>query len=133
MVEPRLDKSESHVSLDHAPPSPPTKRAKTMMDTGEPDEDEGVGPMGATPQAKALQGLKMAQQGVQMLSLVLPNLAPQLGDFLNQLQQVTVNAVASMSSGGSAAPGIAPMAPPPPPMPMTGAPPAAVPGMAGGM
>jgi hypothetical protein len=99
-----------------------------MMDSG----DGGLGDMGSTPQVKALQGLKLAQQGVQQLALVLPNLAPQLGDFLNQLQQVTVNAVAGMSNG-SGAPGVAPMAPPPPPAVMGNAPPPAVPGMAGGM
>jgi len=129
VVEPRLDKSPDRVSLDSAPPSPPAKRAKTMMDTQ--GDEGGLGEMGGSPQAQALQGLKMAQQGVQQLSLVLPNLGPQLSQFLDQLQQVTVSAVAGMTTGG--APGVAPMAPPPPPAVMGNAPPPAVPGMAGGM
>ena len=93
------------------------KRAKSMLDSADSDEG-GLGSAAGTPQAKALMGLKMVQQGTQQIALVVPGLAQQLGDFLNQLQQVTVNAVANMSQGGpSAVPGIGPMPAPPPPMP----------------
>lgn len=132
-IEPRLDRSGSG-TLDGPPPSPSMKRAKTMLDSGS-DSGGGLGEMASTPQAKALMGLKMVQQGTQQIALVVPGLAQQLGDFLNQLQMVTVSAVANMSQGGpSAVPGMSPMPAPPPPMPQMpppGAAPAPTPGVPG--
>jgi len=121
-IEPRLDRAPTG-KLDSAPPSPPLKRAKSLADLPpKADSDAGtdnglIGPQASSPQVRALSSLQKVQQGVQDLSILMPNLAPQLADFLGQLSTVTAQAVANMAQGGpSAVPGMAPMPAPPPPM-----------------
>lgn len=110
-VSPKHD-GPSGLTLDKAPPHPEPRRALTAaVDEGR--GKGGGGPMAATPQFRALTGLQAVQDGFRQLVSLMPDIAPQLGDLMQQLQPLVVAKVAQMTTGAGPAvpPGI--MAPPP--------------------
>ncbi len=125
-VEPRLDQGPSTGALDKAPPPSvrPPKHKHLMADRMGPDDDEGdgLGALAGMPQIRALRGLKQTEQGLRDLAAVLPDIAPQLSQFFQQLEPLVTQSVASMGQGGpgGAPPGMTAMPPPPPPMPPGG-------------
>ena len=105
--------------LDEAPPQPAnlSTRKRTLVDMAK----GGLGAEAATPQIQALEGIKQTQMGLQKLATLVPDIAPQIAQFLGQLEPLIAQFVAGGSpgpAGVSAAMGGAPM--PPPPMAMGG-------------
>ncbi len=117
--------------LDQAPPQPPGGQKRSLMDTQQgAGSGGGLGADAANPQIVALQGVAMIEQGTQLLSSAIPQLAPALTGFVTQLKQVVPQAMADQISGvdstgaGAAPPGPggAPGGMPPGPPPQGGVP-----------
>jgi hypothetical protein len=93
--------------LDSPPPQPPMQAPKGNL------MESGMGPNGGTPQAIALQGLAMVEQGVRLLGTALPGAAAAAADMLGTLRMGVAQAVSQMGVGA----GPPPVAGGGPPMP----------------
>ena len=97
------------------PPPPPAKegRAASLMDR----QQMGLGAEAGNPQIMMLQGMKMLEQGAQILAQGIPALEQPLGQVIAFVRQAVPQAL----TGGNptqvpaAAPSPGGMAPPPPP------------------
>jgi hypothetical protein len=98
-------------NLDSPPPQPPMKPAQGNL------MESGMGPNGGTPQAMALQGMAMVEQGVRLLGTALPGAAAAAAEMLSTLRMGVAQAVGQMGMGASGpqAGGGAPMPPGLPP------------------
>lgn len=113
--------------LDQAPPQPPGSQKHSLMDTQQSGSGSnggrgaGLGADASNPQIVALQGVAMIEQGTQLLSSAVPQLAPALTGFVTQLKQVVPQAMADQvagvdstgAGGGGGAPGQMPPGAPP--------------------
>jgi len=81
-------------NLDAAPPSPPLQTAKqsNLMNSG-------MGQEGGSPQAVALQGLAMTEQGIRLLSTALPGVTAATAEMLMTLRNAVAQQVSQMGAG----------------------------------
>ena len=94
-----------------SPPPLANVRGKSLMDT------QSGGSVPANPQVAAMLGMSMLEQGVRIMSVSLPGLAPALQQLVTQLREIVPRALAesqSTSAGGLGGE----IAPPPVPPPM---------------
>ncbi len=126
-VEPRDKNEPKGVTLDKPLSHPEPKRALASVMAEEQSEGEGggMGALGATPQIRALSGLKQVEMGFRSLVTIMPDIATQLGDLMSQLQPLVVAKVAQMTTGMG--PSVPPGIMQPPPMAPPAAPPQAGP------
>jgi hypothetical protein len=87
-------------SLDKAPPPPVMRKAQPTRLMG---NGGGLGAAASSPQARALQGMQLVEQGSELITSVFPSLAPVLGDFIGRLHQSIPQALADMTQGGPGA------------------------------
>jgi hypothetical protein len=90
----------SGVTLDSPPSRPPGQSQSTLGWATNPEG--GMGAEASNPQIMALQGTKLIEMGVQVLSAALPTLAAVLQQFVQQLQQVVPQAMSQAMGGGIA-------------------------------
>ena len=120
--------SSPGVSVDSPPPLPQQATARPSLDqlTGQQSE-EAIGNL--PPQARVIKGLRMIEQGSQLIGNDLPGMAPALMDLVGMLRQAVPEQLASSMSpqAGMLPPGGAGMPPPgqagPPPQGQAGMPP----------
>lgn len=100
------------VTLDEPPPAPASRPAPSRM-------TDLPGQAAMSPQVRALAAMKSASESLRVLASVVPDVAPQLLQFLAQLEPLIAQAIA----GGGTSPVAAtmamggPMGPMPPPSP----------------
>ena len=102
--------------LSEGPPLPAqaTRRPTMHQLAGAGDQERGLGMEGGSPQVQALEGMQMAERGLQLIATSLPDLAPGLAQLLEQLRQAIPRAMGAAAQSG---PGQAmPVSPPPPGM-----------------
>jgi hypothetical protein len=106
--------ASSTANLEKGPPTPDLQAAKPQGSL----MTSGMGPNAAQPQAMALQGMAMIEQGAKLLGAVLPGAAAATADMISTLRQAVAQQVGQMAGGsGGPVPGAGPGGPPPPAMP----------------
>lgn len=124
-----VETEDRNADLDGPPPPPPGEgkkaSARNLMDS-----QRSLGAMSGNPQIMTLQGLKMVEQGMQLIATGVPVLRDPLGQIVAFVRQAVPQAMsggnplqvpAAQPAQGSPNPMIPPqqapmMAPPPPPM-----------------
>ena len=97
------------VNLDSAPPQPPLGGPHTNPGINPPSQQQGS-PLFRSPQAAAIQGVALIEQGSKLLTGVLPGLTPMVADVVSRLRETVPRALAEMMAGGSSLPtGAGPM------------------------
>ena len=98
--------SDKPVTLDKNPPSPPEIRGSAGK--------SGLGEMAKSPGLMALQGLESIENGMQMITVAIPNLGPILGLMATLVTRLRQAVPQALSGGGSSPLGASSMLTPPP-------------------
>ena len=117
------------INLNSPPPLPPeATRQPTLSQLAGPSPsppDNGIGMEGGGQRVQLAQGMASVQQGFRLLATGIPGMAPQLAEFLSQLEKAMVQDLAGQAQqgqlqqggqGNAMPPGGAGMPPPQAPM-----------------
>ncbi len=91
------------INLNSPPPLPPeATRQPTLSQLAGPSAppDNGIGMEGGGQRVQLAQGMASVQQGFRLLATGNPAMAPQLAEFLNQLEKAMVQDLAGQAQQG---------------------------------
>ena len=89
--------SPTQANLGNAPPQPSLQAAKPQGSL----MTSGMGADAASPQAMAIQGMAMIEQGAKLLGAVLPGASAATADMIAQLRMAVAQQISQMAPMGA--------------------------------
>lgn len=89
------------LKLDSAPPeSPDTVKRASLVDLESNKRGSGLGDSAGDPKIVVLNGMSKAEQGINDILSVIPNLPPEIIQAVAVLKQIVLSMVAGQGLGG---------------------------------